>query len=138
MNGILLIVGTDDFDQTVFIKLFSGKHRLVFVDDFDTVDQAFENVIPDVIIYEMKEIDKSLLKQAEAIRKQNGHSIPLILIANENTLEFEKAVRECGVSYYLLKPYYFRELNEAIESCIKMSKRLKVKNGIHEGGINAE
>jgi DNA-binding NtrC family response regulator len=56
--------------------------------------------------------------EALPIVNQIDPSLPVIIVAEDETLETERAVRRSKIFYYLVKPVDFRELEDAIRQAV--------------------
>jgi len=79
---------------------------------------AFATLPPvDVVILGMRTVGMSGL-EALPIVNQIDPSLPVIIVADDETLETERAVRRLKIFYYLVKPVDFRELRDAIRQAV--------------------
>ena len=121
MKKNILIIESDFFEQEIFSKVFSDQFRIKFaVNTCDALDVT-ARFPPEVIVYDMGVPDAGALASLQEtlrIEAKNffRHNTPLILIVSDNSISFERTARELGVYYFLIKPFEFKELSEAIFS----------------------
>jgi DNA-binding response OmpR family regulator len=121
MKHKLLAIEHDEFDRNVIRGVFSGAYSLYLARDMHEASALARFFVPDAVVYTIPVCDDAAMEQLEFLRRGRGIEIPVIVIVPENTIEFERAVRQRGVFYYLVKPYDLRELVGAVRSACGVS-----------------
>lgn len=121
MIGKILVIGSDSYENGLLKKIFSEKFVLHFCRYAEESMDVCKSFRPDTILYDMVIPDLELLKNVMSCRKPFNYEIPVVVIVSDNSLQFERLARQHKVSYYMIRPYDFRELEEALESCVKYS-----------------
>jgi len=124
----LLIIEPDVFERDVFSKVFSDLYEIKFTINVNEATETIKEYQPSALIYDMPLTDMGSFRKLNEANSHNGNSIPLILIVSDNSLEFERMARENRVFYYLIKPFDFKELSEAIHSatCFAIKNNLAI------------
>lgn len=118
MASKLLFVEPDSYDRDLFRKVFSDRHILQFAETIQALSFQVQAFCPHVVIVDIPVPDIPDLIRIFEIHKGQPFRTPVILIVSENQFESEKFARIHGVFYYMIKPFTFRDLEEAITSAI--------------------
>ncbi|KMQ50539.1 hypothetical protein CHISP_2532 [Chitinispirillum alkaliphilum] len=124
MSGNVLFILTENSHAASFYKMCEAKYKVKIVNNIDGALNLITKFIPDVIVYEMNYGQIENLKKLTRSRLQK-FSIPVIVVAAENNLEFERYVRMENITYYFLYPVNVEEMDEALSSCIKQQGKRK-------------
>jgi DNA-binding response OmpR family regulator len=75
------------------------------------------------MVYDMAKPGTESLKNVRCLKRTFGFDTPLILVADENSLETERAVAGLNVFYYLLRPFPARDLVTLLRAAIDIWDR---------------
>ena len=125
MKRNLLIIEPDVFERDVFSKVLSDSYEIKFAVNVTDAIESSIALSPDAIVFDMNLPDIGALRSFGEAKDRWSYDIPLILIVSENSLEFERLAREQGIFYYMIKPFDFKELSEAIHSASSFAAKKK-------------
>ena len=127
-NRILIIDPKVDFAQEL-VLLFTAKGYDVEVCKglIDCI-QRIKNVKFNCVLMNTK-LPEILGPEAVPVLKAIDPSLKIIMMADENTMDMEKAVRKQDVFYYYLKSFDRTELEQAVSEVCKCSS--KVSKPVH-------
>jgi response regulator NasT len=99
-------------------------------DGFEAVDMARE-LVPDVIVMDIKMPKQDGLSAAKAINSSTAHRIiPIIIVTAYAEQKFVERARNCGIMGYLVKPVGIDDLVPAIEIAHATGNRINALDGV--------
>lgn len=116
MKGKLLVIDNEPFDREVMAKVFSQYYDIVFAEHPAECSDALIKFQPDVVLFELRVPKLGLLEMVcEAVKSCNP-SIPMLVSVSYNNIELERYAREHKIFYFMIRPFNYKELCEALEA----------------------
>ncbi len=125
MTNKLLIIESDHVERDAMSKVLNSNYETCFAEDIEDAKRYCHKFYPGVIFFNMPFSDIKLLQILKELIKECGKDIPVIVSVSDNSIEFERAVREEGVFYYLIRPLNLQELWDVLDAAFKH----RAKNG---------
>ena len=132
MKDTIHLIAPELHEQRHLSKMLYSRYSICFLNDCDDLLAYAFNECIKVIIYPISHPEIKVLEHLESI-KQEIHEASIILITSANSFGFEKAVRNIGVFYYLIRPFTFSDLNKLIEAALKVWERKFAFDNIETG-----
>lgn len=117
MASILICDEDPLFTLSLRRRLIDDGYRVTVTERAGEAIQYILSTPVDVVILGMRTVGMSGL-EALPIVNQIDPSLPVIIVADDETLETERAVRRSKIFYYLVKPVDFHELRDAIRQAV--------------------
>ncbi len=112
----LLVIDSEPFDREIMAKVYSAEYFTLFAAYPNDCLDACVRFNPGVVVYEMRKPNIEALRLfCNAIIKFNP-TLPFIVIVSHNTIELERFARLQGAFYYLIRPFNFQELWDALDA----------------------
>lgn len=117
MKDVIHILEPELQERRLFTEILSRKYSLRFLKDYDDLlsCEFKENI--KVVIYSTGYPDMKVLECLSNM-KQDIQGASIILITSANSFGFEKAVRNIGVFYFIIRPFTSSDLIQLIEAGI--------------------
>ncbi len=130
MNGRVLIIEPDPYEIGILSKVFSGLFEIKFASDYKDAIEGLYEFDPEVVIYDVHVLNPDDLLRLNGAIKQCIYPVPVVLVVSDNNLEMERFARVQNVFFYLIRPYEFRVLEEALISAMRFSRERRLKDQI--------
>ena len=127
MNGRVLIIEPDPYEIGILSKVFSGLYETQFAANYKDAIEGLYEFDPEVVIYNVHVLNPDDLLSLNGAIKQCNYPIPVVLVVSDNHIEMERFAREQKVFYYLIKPYEFRVLEDALIAAMRFSRERRLE-----------
>ncbi|MBN1982222.1 MAG: hypothetical protein JW795_11865 [Chitinivibrionales bacterium] len=133
MHNRILFLEPEPYEIGTISKQFSGQYIMSFVSVESHLMEHIKEFRPEVLILDFEEITPSCEGLFGKIATLTATGLlPFIIITEKPTFSGEQLARQHAVFHYLIKPYQFRVLDEAIQAALSFAS--KYHSGIIGGG----
>jgi DNA-binding response OmpR family regulator len=131
LNKLTFLYVEDDQLSVTFFEKFMKKRGFTYHIARDGIEglEKFKEVSPDIIITDINMPRMDGIEMIGEIKKIKS-DVPVVITSAFNEQEYTQQAKDFGIEHFLVKPFLFKELTDAIIASVESSQEEAKKNTV--------
>jgi YesN/AraC family two-component response regulator len=123
LNKLTFLYVEDDQLSVTFFEKFMKKRGFTYHIARDGIEglEKFKEVSPDIIITDINMPRMDGIEMIGEIKKIKS-DVPVVITSAFNEQEYTQQAKDFGIEHFLVKPFLFKELTDAIIASVESSQ----------------